>query len=166
MEIRKVARQWQHGYTTRGRQCLARLLLDRRRRHNRSSQIHSCLRHQYQLQLQRVFNPTTAAGLGIIWRPDCRIVSQPRTSHLLSGVIAPALRAKESRAVLFVSPTQNKPPSTSNERKTMADIENPAPGSLNWRLSAHPITLVTFLTFRAGRHTDLPVCVRIMRISC
>nr|OQO28450.1 hypothetical protein B0A51_02999 [Rachicladosporium sp. CCFEE 5018] len=32
----------------------------------------------------------------------------------------------------------------------MADIENPTPGTLNWRLSAHPITLVTFLAFRAG----------------
>ncbi|KAK5113059.1 Golgi apparatus membrane protein tvp23 [Meristemomyces frigidus] len=30
----------------------------------------------------------------------------------------------------------------------MADIENPASGTLNWRLSAHPITLVTFLSFR------------------
>ncbi|KAK0942109.1 Golgi apparatus membrane protein tvp23 [Friedmanniomyces endolithicus] len=32
----------------------------------------------------------------------------------------------------------------------MADIEAPPPGSLNWRLSAHPITLVTFLSFRAS----------------
>ncbi|WPH02370.1 Golgi apparatus membrane protein TVP23 [Acrodontium crateriforme] len=32
----------------------------------------------------------------------------------------------------------------------MADIDNSAPGSLNWRLSAHPITLVTFLAFRAS----------------
>ncbi|KAH9840481.1 Golgi apparatus membrane protein tvp23 [Teratosphaeria destructans] len=32
----------------------------------------------------------------------------------------------------------------------MADIDNPTPGTLNWRLSAHPITLVTFLTFRAS----------------
>lgn len=32
----------------------------------------------------------------------------------------------------------------------MADIDNPTPGTLNWRLSAHPITLVTFLAFRAG----------------
>merc|ERR1712080_6954 len=32
----------------------------------------------------------------------------------------------------------------------MADIDNSAPGSLNWRLSAHPITLVTFLGFRAA----------------
>ncbi|RMY43534.1 hypothetical protein D0865_11171 [Hortaea werneckii] len=31
----------------------------------------------------------------------------------------------------------------------MADLDNPAPGTLNWRLSAHPITLVTFLAFRA-----------------
>lgn len=34
----------------------------------------------------------------------------------------------------------------------MADL-NPSPdtsGRLNWRLSAHPITLVTFLSFRAG----------------
>ena len=31
----------------------------------------------------------------------------------------------------------------------MADINQPD-GSLNWRLSAHPITLVTFLSFRAG----------------
>ncbi|KAF2165491.1 hypothetical protein M409DRAFT_24342 [Zasmidium cellare ATCC 36951] len=31
----------------------------------------------------------------------------------------------------------------------MADINAP-PGSLNWRLSAHPITLVTFLSFRAA----------------
>ncbi|KAK3071101.1 Golgi apparatus membrane protein tvp23 [Teratosphaeriaceae sp. CCFEE 6253] len=30
----------------------------------------------------------------------------------------------------------------------MADIDNPSPGTLNWRLSAHPITLVTFLAFR------------------
>ncbi|EMF10832.1 DUF846-domain-containing protein [Sphaerulina musiva SO2202] len=29
----------------------------------------------------------------------------------------------------------------------MADI-NPTPGQLNWRLSAHPITLLTFLSFR------------------
>jgi hypothetical protein len=29
----------------------------------------------------------------------------------------------------------------------MADLE-PTPGQLNWRLSAHPITLVTFLAFR------------------
>ncbi|KAL1583834.1 Golgi apparatus membrane protein TVP23 [Cladosporium halotolerans] len=32
----------------------------------------------------------------------------------------------------------------------MVDIDNSAPGSLNWRLSAHPITLVTFLGFRAA----------------
>ncbi|KAK5135398.1 Golgi apparatus membrane protein tvp23 [Meristemomyces frigidus] len=32
----------------------------------------------------------------------------------------------------------------------MADIDNSNPGALNWRLSAHPITLVTFLTFRAS----------------
>merc|ERR1711881_407635 len=32
----------------------------------------------------------------------------------------------------------------------MADLDNPAPGTLNWRLSAHPITLVTFLAFRAA----------------
>ncbi|KAK0932392.1 Golgi apparatus membrane protein tvp23 [Friedmanniomyces endolithicus] len=32
----------------------------------------------------------------------------------------------------------------------MADIEAPPPGTLNWRLSAHPITLVTFLSFRAS----------------
>lgn len=31
----------------------------------------------------------------------------------------------------------------------MADINAP-PGTLDWRLSAHPITLVTFLSFRAG----------------
>jgi len=31
----------------------------------------------------------------------------------------------------------------------MADITNPTPGTLDWRLSAHPITLVTFLGFRA-----------------
>ncbi|KAK4952361.1 Golgi apparatus membrane protein tvp23 [Elasticomyces elasticus] len=30
----------------------------------------------------------------------------------------------------------------------MADISAPPPGTLNWRLSAHPITLVTFLSFR------------------
>ncbi|KAK4565350.1 Golgi apparatus membrane protein tvp23 [Recurvomyces mirabilis] len=30
----------------------------------------------------------------------------------------------------------------------MADIENQSSGQLNWRLSAHPITLVTFLSFR------------------
>lgn len=30
----------------------------------------------------------------------------------------------------------------------MADLQAPS-GALNWRLSAHPITLVTFLTFRA-----------------
>lgn len=29
----------------------------------------------------------------------------------------------------------------------MADLEA-TPGQLNWRLSAHPITLVTFLAFR------------------
>ena len=34
----------------------------------------------------------------------------------------------------------------------MADLDNPTPGTLNWRLSAHPITLVTFLAFRAGTH--------------
>ncbi|KAI7070100.1 hypothetical protein KC352_g42646, partial [Hortaea werneckii] len=32
----------------------------------------------------------------------------------------------------------------------MADLDNPTPGTLNWRLSAHPITLVTFLAFRAA----------------
>ena len=32
----------------------------------------------------------------------------------------------------------------------MADIDNPSPGTLNWRLSAHPITLVSFLSFRAS----------------
>ncbi|TKA28135.1 Golgi apparatus membrane protein TVP23 [Salinomyces thailandicus] len=32
----------------------------------------------------------------------------------------------------------------------MADIDNQASGQLNWRLSAHPITLVTFLAFRAA----------------
>lgn len=36
----------------------------------------------------------------------------------------------------------------------MADLDNPAPGTLNWRLSAHPITLVTFLAFRAGTHNN------------
>ncbi|KAK3636405.1 Golgi apparatus membrane protein tvp23 [Elasticomyces elasticus] len=30
----------------------------------------------------------------------------------------------------------------------MADISAPPPGTLNWRLSVHPITLVTFLSFR------------------
>ena len=35
----------------------------------------------------------------------------------------------------------------------MADL-NATPGTLNWRLSAHPITLVTFLSFRAG--TPIP----------
>lgn len=35
----------------------------------------------------------------------------------------------------------------------MADI-NPTPGQLNWRLSAHPITLLTFLSFRIG--TPIP----------
>lgn len=34
----------------------------------------------------------------------------------------------------------------------MADISN-VEGALNWRLSAHPITLVTFLTFRACKTT-------------
>jgi hypothetical protein len=34
-------------------------------------------------------------------------------------------------------------------QNTMADITNPTPGTLDWRLSAHPITLVTFLGFRA-----------------
>ncbi|KAK5124136.1 Golgi apparatus membrane protein tvp23 [Meristemomyces frigidus] len=29
-------------------------------------------------------------------------------------------------------------------------MDNPTPGTLNWRLSAHPITLVTFLAFRAA----------------
>jgi hypothetical protein len=29
----------------------------------------------------------------------------------------------------------------------MADND---PGALNWRLSAHPVTLLTFLTFRIG----------------
>jgi hypothetical protein len=41
----------------------------------------------------------------------------------------------------------------------MADITNPGPGKLDWRLSAHPITLVTFLGFRACEHMRyLPVC--------
>jgi len=34
----------------------------------------------------------------------------------------------------------------------MADLDNPTPGTLNWRLSAHPITLVTFLAFRIGQY--------------
>jgi hypothetical protein len=33
---------------------------------------------------------------------------------------------------------------------TMADISQPTPGQFDWRLSAHPITFVTFLAFRAG----------------
>jgi hypothetical protein len=37
-------------------------------------------------------------------------------------------------------------------RTTMADITNPTTGTLDWRLSAHPITLVTFLGFRACEH--------------
>jgi len=41
----------------------------------------------------------------------------------------------------------------------MADITNPTPGTLDWRLSAHPITLVTFLGFRTGEHVQkLSVC--------
>ncbi|GAB7335231.1 hypothetical protein MBLNU13_g07649t1 [Cladosporium sp. NU13] len=32
----------------------------------------------------------------------------------------------------------------------MADISQPAPGTFDWRLSAHPITFVTFLAFRAA----------------
>ena len=32
----------------------------------------------------------------------------------------------------------------------MADISQPTPGKFDWRLSAHPITFVTFLAFRAG----------------
>ncbi|KAF2723220.1 DUF846-domain-containing protein [Polychaeton citri CBS 116435] len=32
----------------------------------------------------------------------------------------------------------------------MADLDNPAPGTLNWRLSAHPVTLLTFIAFRAA----------------
>jgi len=32
----------------------------------------------------------------------------------------------------------------------MADISQPTPGQFDWRLSAHPITFVTFLAFRAG----------------
>ena len=41
----------------------------------------------------------------------------------------------------------------------MADITNQTPGTLDWRLSAHPITLVTFLGFRACEQmeTYLPV---------
>jgi hypothetical protein len=31
----------------------------------------------------------------------------------------------------------------------MADIANPSPAKFDWRLSAHPITFVTFLGFRA-----------------
>ncbi|GAB7344691.1 hypothetical protein MBLNU457_3169t1 [Dothideomycetes sp. NU457] len=30
----------------------------------------------------------------------------------------------------------------------MSNIDNPEPGSLSWRLSSHPITLITFLGFR------------------
>jgi hypothetical protein len=32
----------------------------------------------------------------------------------------------------------------------MADIANPSSGKFDWRLSAHPITFVTFLAFRVG----------------
>lgn len=35
-------------------------------------------------------------------------------------------------------------------------MDNPTPGSLSFKLSAHPITLVTFLGFRIG---ILPECV-------
>jgi hypothetical protein len=37
-------------------------------------------------------------------------------------------------------------------KSIMADITNPTTGTLDWRLSAHPITLVTFLGFRACEH--------------
>lgn len=32
-------------------------------------------------------------------------------------------------------------------------MDNPTPGTLNWRLSAHPITLITFLGFRICVYT-------------
>merc|ERR1712130_365281 len=52
----------------------------------------------------------------------------------------------------FTAQKQNTPrcDSPEQQRWRMADLDNPAPGTLNWRLSAHPITLVTFLAFRAA----------------
>lgn len=44
----------------------------------------------------------------------------------------------------------------------MADI-NPTPGQLNWRLSAHPITLLTFLSFRIG--TPIPPSLLLLFLS-
>ncbi len=37
-------------------------------------------------------------------------------------------------------------------------MDNPTPGTLNWRLSAHPITLVTFLSFRIGKRHCSNLC--------
>jgi len=33
--------------------------------------------------------------------------------------------------------------------------QSPAPGSLSWKLSSHPITLLTFLFFRICTQTSL-----------
>ncbi|OAA32544.1 Golgi apparatus membrane protein tvp-23 [Moelleriella libera RCEF 2490] len=42
-------------------------------------------------------------------------------------------------------PSQSQPQS-----QPQPQPQQPPPGSLSWRLSSHPITLLTFLTFRAG----------------
>lgn len=42
------------------------------------------------------------------------------------------------------------------------DQAQPAPGSLSWRLSSHPITLLTFLGFRV---CECPSALRIVQIA-
>jgi hypothetical protein len=54
----------------------------------------------------------------------------------------------------------------------MADI-SAQPGELNWRLSAHPITLITFLIFRVCKLLTAPTLSQgiaadhgFQRVSC
>lgn len=43
-------------------------------------------------------------------------------------------------------------------------MDNPEPGSLSWRLSSHPLTLIFFLAFRIGTRTLSPLITVLLTI--
>ena len=81
----------------------------------------------------------------------------------IGPAIRPSRKRKSPAARTSNRERRRRQPHPLNENASiqhiMADITNPTPGTLDWRLSAHPITLVTFLGFRACEQmeTYLPV---------
>jgi hypothetical protein len=65
-----------------------------------------------------------------------------RTKHILSSLLDCSSTASKTRHT-----AQCYSPPQYSLNHSMADND---PGALNWRLSAHPVTLLTFLTFRIG----------------